>query len=318
MTRRLDDEVRRSRKLLQNPYAYLDGEGGYAVLSLESAQNVHDARRVLKNQYAYLDERGGYGEWSGQKSEGSKSAPLIDRASFLKGKTRGRGFSKQEIAAIAREVHIAMWHRRSDLFPTRKDVVAADMLDPSAALKGIGFSVSEAESLGQYSGADGLFEVAGVLDYSNLDVQISRRFAPEVRNFTIAHELGHTILHAASGMHRDRALDGSGGGQAREPRETEADLFASYFLLPEKLVRGTFQKRFLTQRFLLNDDTAFALGLKSLDSLRSKCRTQRDLARLLSNAEHFNGVHFHSLARQFRVSAQAMAIRLEELGLIEF
>jgi Zn-dependent peptidase ImmA (M78 family) len=117
-------------------------------------------------------------------------------------------------------------------------------------------------------------------------------------------------------LHRDRALDGT-GGPSREPRETEADLFASFFLLPEKPVREAFKQKFLTELFVLNEGTAFALGSKDLESLQSRCRTLRDLARVLANAERYNGAHFHSLASQFRVSAEAMAIRIEELGLVE-
>jgi Zn-dependent peptidase ImmA (M78 family) len=112
-------------------------------------------------------------------------------------------------------------------------------------------------------------------------------------------------------------LDGSSGGAPRIPVEAEADLFASYFLLPEKPLRKAFEQKFLTQRFVLDDDTAFALNSKSLNFVRSRCRTLRDLTRILADAEYYNGVRFDSLAKQFRVSIDAMAIRLEELGLVE-
>ena len=38
--------------------------------------------------------------------------------------------------------------------------------------------------------------------------------------------------------------------------------------------------------------------------------------RTLASAESFNGNHFDSLAKQFRVSPIAMAIRLKELGIV--
>lgn len=317
MSAGFDDKIRRSRQLLQNPYAYLDGDGGYTILQAEPPANVHEARRILENQYAYLDEHGGYGEWPGHKDDRASSTALIDLSSLLEGRVRGKGFSKHEVEAIARRLHIALWRRRAEIWPARQQVHALDILDPSVALTSIGYSVRIAESLGQYSAAGELFEVAGVLDNSKFDVQISRRFSPEIRNFTIAHELGHALLHTRSGLHRDRALDGSGGGLPRDPSEAEADLFASYFLLPERPVREMFEKVFLTQRFMMNDDTAFALTSQSLESLQSKCRTLRDLARVLADAEYYNGVHFHSMAKQFQVSTEAMAIRLEELGLVE-
>jgi Zn-dependent peptidase ImmA (M78 family) len=145
---------------------------------------------------------------------------------------------------------------------------------------------------------------------------VSRRFSPEIRRFTIAHELGHALLHSSSGLHRDRAVDGATGSAPRPSREAEADLFASYFLLPEKPLRGAFEQMFLTQRFVLTEERAFALTSKTLDYVQRRCRTTRDVARMLASAEHYNGVHFDSLARRFGVSIEATAIRLEELGLV--
>jgi hypothetical protein len=42
------------------------------------------------------------------------------------------------------------------------------------------------------------------------------------------------------------------------------------------------------------------------------------LTRILSGAMYYNGMHFSSLAEQFSVSIEAMAIRLEELKLVQF
>ena len=43
----------------------------------------------------------------------------------------------------------------------------------------------------------------------------------------------------------------------------------------------------------------------------------RDISRILAKTESFNGQYFRSLADQFYVSVEAMAIRLEELSLLE-
>jgi hypothetical protein len=48
-----------------------------------------------------------------------------------------------------------------------------------------------------------------------------------------------------------------------------------------------------------------------------KFKTLRQLSRVLASAEHYNGLQFNSLANQFRVTNEAMAIRLEELELLE-
>jgi len=294
----------------------LDGEGGYSAILVDSVTDVHDARRLLQNPYAFLDENGGYGEWRGHRQQIERAARLIENDVLLQGQPRDKAFSKRELEAIARRLQIELWRRKAEIWPARGEVGPLDVLDPSTALSSLGYSVRFADSLGQYSGNGEHFEVAGILDNENTDVQISMRFSPEIRNFTIAHELAHTILHSGSGLHRDRAIDGAGGGFPRDAREAEADLFASYFLLPEKLVRNAFDHRFLTKLFVLNDETAFALALKSLESVQSRCRTARDLARLLADAQYYNGVHFLSMAKQFCVSREAMAIRLEELKLV--
>ncbi|HUO44959.1 MAG TPA: ImmA/IrrE family metallo-endopeptidase [Burkholderiales bacterium] len=316
MVSHIDNEIRRSRQLFQNPYAYLDGEGAYSAVSGEQAEDVHESRRILENQYAYLDERGGYSEWLEFRGKACAPVTLVDHTFLLNGQPKGKPFSKRKIKDIARRLHIELWRRRKEIFPARKEIDSLDILDPSIALKSIGYSMQLTESLGQYSDARGLFEVAGVLDNANSSVQISRRLPSEVRNFTAAHELGHAILHMESELHRDRAVDGT-GGISRDAKETEADIFAAYFLLPEKPIRKAFEQRFLTQYFALNDETAFALTSKTLDWFQNRCRTLRDLARMLAGAEHYNGIHFHSMANQFHVSIEAMAIRLEELDLIQ-
>jgi Zn-dependent peptidase ImmA (M78 family) len=192
-----------------------------------------------------------------------------------------------------------------------------DVIDPVIALEQLGYSVDGDADIGQYQEGGEVFEVAGIIDRESSVVRVSGRFAPAVRNFTIAHELAHAVLHDQSGLHRDRAQDGSNGSRPAEDRlETEANTFASYFLMPAKQVRAAFEQRFLTLDFKLNENTAFALAAQPYADLESRCRTTRDLATMLARTEHYNGKRFHSLANQFGVSVQAMAIRIDELALI--
>lgn len=277
-----DAAIRRSRTLLQNPYAHLDGEGRYdAVVS------------------------------------GTPPSVIIPPNELLNGRKKGERFYKNDIEKIVRRLHVTMWRHRREIWLGRGEIKPLDVLDPDVGFKTIGYSVESCESLGQYQEHGEIFEVAGILDNDHSHVQISRRFSPEISKFTKAHELGHAILHAGSGLHRDRALDGTSTRQPRPPNEFEADSFAVYFLLPEKHVRIAFEQRFLTQLFVLDEATAFALFAEVRPALQSKCRTVRDLTRMLASAEHYNGVRFESIAKQFGVSNEAMAIRLEELSLVE-
>ncbi len=312
----VDDKIKRGRKILQNPYAYLDGDGGYAVLDVEVPSDVHEARRALGNQYAFLDESGGYTQWR-EANEGARATQRIDPLMLLNGRAKDRDFSRKELATIARKLQSELWRHRKSIWPSQDEMNPSDVLDPTSALTSIGYTVCTAETLGQHRGDGELFEIAGLIDNAKLEVHISKRFSPGIRRFTIAHELGHAILHTNSGLHRDRALDGTTASLQRESREAEADLFASYFLLPEKLLREAFHRSFVTEVFELNEQTAFALTSKNLDAVQRRCRTVRDLARLLSSADYYNGHYFASLAQRFGVSMEAMAIRLEELGLAQ-
>jgi len=179
----------------------------------------------------------------------------------------------------------------------------------------LGYRVGLEESLGQYSRGRELFEVAGIIDESEKHVMISRRFSRHIMNFTTAHELGHAVLHQETGLHRDRAQDGGAYQSPRDETETEADMFAAYFLMPEKLVKEAFNDMFLTSNFVIDELTAHSLGHNDILALEKKCRTLRDLTTLLAGAEQYNGRFFNSLAKQFGVSTAAMAIRIEELNL---
>lgn len=280
MTRTMDKQIRASRRALQNPWAHLNGDGEYEALSPAPAQ----------------------------------SSAIIHVNSLLKGRGRVRPWSRREIETTVRHLHKAIWRKRGEIFGS-KDVEPFEIIDPVKALQVLGYDVALHESLGQHAAGKESYEVAGIMDRDNAEVRISRRFVPAMRNFTAAHELAHAVLHEGSGLHRDRAPDGSPTGP-REPREAEADIFASLFLLPAKLVRAEFAKRFLAERFELTEETAFALSSQSLRQLHAKCRSRRDLARLLADAHQFNSRHFGSLAERFGVSVLVMAIRIEELNLV--
>ena len=183
------------------------------------------------------------------------------------------------------------------------------------ALKFIGYECDIQETLGQFYSNGKLVEVAATIDNSAKKVNLAHRFSKEVRKFTAAHELGHALLHKAVELHRDKAIDGA--MVSRVGVEFEADKFATYFLMPEKLVRSIFKRIFLTDEFDLDETAALALGISDYGLAKKKFSTTRELSKALARAERFNGVHFNSLANIFGVSIEAMAIRIEELKLVK-
>jgi hypothetical protein len=87
--------------------------------------------------------------------------------------------------------------------------------------------------------------------------------------------------------------------------------------MPENLMRTRFRQQFLCDKFELNDATAFALDSSGSKNLLQGKKNRHDIFRILAKTESFNGQYFRSLADQFHVSVEAMAIRLEELRLLE-
>jgi len=111
------------------------------------------------------------------------------------------------------------------------------------------------------------------------------------RRFTIAHELGHYLLHEAERVHLDSRASGY-ALQLRSPEsatgenvnEREANLFAAELLMPAKFLAKDLRAHNVD---LLDDDQNALKMLKSL-------------------------------AKKYKVSVQALTIRLNNLGYIHY
>jgi len=320
----LKSRVSESRRLLENPYAhveYLEALGGEAARGAPTRDlRIAESRKLLQDPYAYLDDSGGYSavvdgceEPPPHHAARPASDPMLSGATS--DGTAQRRYADHEIEAKVKDLHARLWRDRASLWDGAVPTDPIDILDPAVALRLVGYEFELEEGLGQYRGTGGLVEVAGLIDRTSKTVHVSRQFSLSVRTFTAAHELGHAVLHrAGAGVHRDRPMDGA--ALSRDPVELQADKFATYFLMPAKLVRARFAGLFGTECFALTDETSFALSSTSLLEIQAKYRTRRDLSRLLASAERYNGRQVTPLTAQFRVSTEAMAIRLEELGLL--
>lgn len=101
------------------------------------------------------------------------------------------------------------------------------------------------------------------------------------QRFTIAHELGHLLLHATTELHIDQVvlkMRDKRAGKDVDEDEMEANRFAAEILVPEKFLRT---------------------DLESLGPV---------------NADDDDAISH--LANRYKVSRQAMTIRLTSLGLI--
>jgi Zn-dependent peptidase ImmA (M78 family) len=328
------DQIKADRLRMNNPYAHLDEEGGLsallpesrlgsghnpyaslnngdnsdevwpaldrlaqpeAVVSKPTAEAIHPLQRGHQNPYALI-----------QQDEQPPVLIFPDMPADQQGH-----IALLQIAKAARQLAHSTYIERDSLWPEGAPEEPVQLLNPEKAFYLLGYAYHEVDTLGEIeSGVD----VAGIIDKDKKEVFISRRYPVAVRNFTAAHELGHAIMHQQSGLHRDKSIDGSTGGQ-RDPFEKEADYFAACFLMPEKLLRSVFAERFPEQ--VLNHEVLRDLLNRTNDKKTEKrLKTTRGLARALAGLDSINGHAVPSLAEYFKVSVEAMAIRLEQLGLV--
>ena len=218
----------------------------------------------------------------------------------------------QVIKEYVEGLHRQIWRSRDALWPGRKPN-PIEMLSPEVAAQVLGISIAYLESLGQYRDAKGSYEVAGFFDRLNSQIALSASYPEEVIRFTAAHEIAHCVMHDDLILHRDCPLDGN--SLSPDLKEVEANRFASFFLMPEKLVRNEFEKTFGKSPLNLNENFAFWLGM-DLQALNSCTKEPLKIEKTLAGASFFGGKPINSLAKRFKVSETTMAIRLRELGLI--
>ena len=113
----------------------------------------------------------------------------------------------------------------------------------------LGYSVEYVE--GKYDSS-----VYGALVPQSNTVEINNdvSFNEGMENFTIAHEIGHIVLHLEDLENNGKNTCDIGGLNSGDSRESEADNFASYLLMPTQMVKDAFyslRKNHFTYRTVL-------------------------------------------------------------------
>lgn len=194
------------------------------------------------------------------------------------------------------------------------------MLEPEVAAHVLGVEYVEMPNLGDprfgYRGQH--LKIAGSIDRGLNRISVSTEFKHNTVRFTGAHEVGHWVLHPDQVMHRDLPVEGL-TTKHRNRKEKEADYYAACYLMPSRLLGDMFSKLFCTTIPLAIDETvAFHLNPQDPQSLllADDESLERELA--VARCESFGTQRFNSLAKIFRVSDLAMAIRIKELKLIRW
>ena len=166
----------------------------------------------------------------------------------------------------------------------------------------------------------------GRCDYDNKLIRIAfQDVSPAEKNFTIAHEIGHAILHADSNRlspvsERKRTIRRIANlisTSEERKKEKEANIFAAELLMPEKAVRDYFSRVFGYKEIWLGSMRAQQF-IKDFNK-----KSQKPFFNLISVkdiAPYFTAYKKTgsqpSIREFFGVSTAAMSIRLLELNLI--
>lgn len=237
---------------------------------------------------------------------------------FRSGQWTGTTLSRAVIEQVAIKLQSSIWKDRDRIWRGKAPNEQIETLDPKKVLTLFDYQFNKVPTLGEHESQQRRFDVAGTIDNSSKTVEISEKFPEGTQNFTAAHELGHALLHRQQALHRDRPLNGSVQSGYRNRDEREADQFATFYLMPSADVRRIFQALFKVEKFHITEDTAFNLGYVNVEELKAKSTNRRNLALILASSVSYGGQNFNSMAQRFKVSNEAMAIRLEELELLEF
>jgi hypothetical protein len=164
-------------------------------------------------------------------------------------------------------------------------------------------------------------EIAGLMDRPTRTLSVSTSFSVESQRFTLAHEIGHWVLHTGQNYFRDRSLSAPDQSGAKPYYEIEADMFAAELLMPPKYLRRVFTQIFgaFMEGQLSSEEVIESISIgrhrpRNAQEFAALPRIER--ARAIATLTTIGGRHFKPLAELFRVSSSAMAIQLLDTGLV--
>lgn len=119
-------------------------------------------------------------------------------------------------------------------------------------------------------------------------IGVNNRQAKSRQLFTIAHELGHFILHPAANF-VDRTLiyfRNARSSEAIDPREIQANEFAADLLMPERFIRA-----YLDDKTVDLEDAEYFANMAARFGVSSQALTFRLLNLNLANQPRIRGRH---------------------------
>ncbi|MEW6530571.1 MAG: ImmA/IrrE family metallo-endopeptidase [Thermodesulfobacteriota bacterium] len=160
----------------------------------------------------------------------------------------------------------------------------------------------------------------GKVDFDEMTITIEARGnVPKGRtNWTLAHELGHIVLHGKEGQRtllRTRSMRRKHTGiMQRDPLDVEADRFAAELLMPSKAVKIKFREFLQCNEITVVSNRANQICSIGHPGRISEPLSRGSLARTI--ATYQSEATGPSLVTFFDVSVEAMTTRLLELGIV--
>jgi hypothetical protein len=228
---------------------------------------------------------------------------------------------REKIEGVARDLLGRLWRKRGEIWPVPPDPDGLLPIPVEVLIREVlDLRLEEPEEI-PANHRTPHFETAGFVNCAEGRIVVAQKQRPEWRRFTMAHEVGHFMLHPKANYHRDRTLTGGERANSGRPEiEQEADVFAAELLMPRRMLIRKFTEA-LGPQFdgrIPNLNDAFWLSAGT-DRAVTEIRLAEDLryrAMVVAETRSFGGRHFTPLVRTFGVSPTAMAIQLEDLRLV--
>lgn len=279
-------------------------------------EKIKRQRNEIRNEFTKLTAEN-FKRMDVLEEEAERKNELYSEINSIKSRLKGKLIlGSSDLEKLAIDLQNTLWKFKDLVWKTNQPTNPIGVLKPEKVIKLLKYAYNEVTTIGiEDLGSD---EIAGQIDNNTDTITISKMYPKEVKNFTAAHEMAHAILHDDLILHRDIPLDKPIESYKRPIKERQADKLAAYFLLPEKRVREIFKYIFKVDRIVVNEQSAYAIANCSLNELKKTIKSRRQLARHIAKSSFFNFTPHNSIHSIFNVSIEAMAIRLEELDLIEY
>ncbi len=230
-----------------------------------------------------------------------------------------------QIRGKARDLLVTGWKRRDELWPD-KSISLSEFLVEAPARIATNLLRLQIKEVPEIVSRESLVrtresaEVVGVLNRPKRKIIFAQKWGFWVSRFTLAHEIGHWLLHPSVVVHRERALDLTRTVR-RSPIERDADLFAAELLMPSRLVQDAFLDRFneVIEPSANPDAVYYWLSRDGAEINTAALYDEDPMYRAIQFAttRYYHGRWIVSMCEFFRVSPSAMAIQLIDLGLVK-